>query len=366
MSDDGFTEQQFEHYVQVLELLELRVSEAVLGDQPVDDGVLSDAEWEQLRDAIGDVVKQAHAEGLVPEFLDVVALAIDLLYECTGLGPIEFFLGDADATALFINGSSNIYVSQGGEQRRMFKAFSSDVAFQRIVDKLITMQGYGLDDRPALVQGEIAGGTWYEMVLPPLTSGPAALSLVKRSSVTAPSASVESLGSHLADGASVLVTGSDDNARTAIVNALASLLPANQRVVVVEGTPGCAIANANAVWLRAPTLREEREQLIAMLPSLYADCIVANGLSGFDTAGLTELSLGGATGLIATAYGSSAVDALDRIAVQGAASGNVGVASALGAGFDWVVHVDGSDADLNVTISSVSLGSEGIGFELSD
>lgn len=80
-----------------------------------DDGVLMDDQWEDLWDVIGDVVKQVHSEGLVFEFLDVVGLVIDLLYECIGLGPIEFFLGDFIVLVLHINGSDCIYVCQDGE-----------------------------------------------------------------------------------------------------------------------------------------------------------------------------------------------------------------------------------------------------------
>ena len=116
----------------------------------------------------------------------------------------------------------------------MFKAFSSDAAYQRIIDKLVMMQGYGQDDRPALLQGVIANGTWYEMVLPPLTSTPAALSLVKRTRDVASSDTVDSLAEAVSNGANILVVGTDASARSAVLNAVAGLIPASQRVVVVE------------------------------------------------------------------------------------------------------------------------------------
>lgn len=104
-----------------------------------------------------------------------------------------------------------------------------------------------------------------------------------------------------------------------------------------------------------------------MLFSLYVDCIVANGLFGFDMVSLVDLVLGGIVSLIVGAYGTLVTDALERVVVQGVFYGNMGVVAALVVGIDLVVHVDVIGGEAFVfSVTSVFLMFDGKGFNFSD
>jgi pilus assembly protein CpaF len=183
--------------------------------------------------------------------------------------------------------------------------------------------------------------------------------------------SLATLEDALVSGANVVVVGDDAGARTTVLNTLASLIPKTDRAVVLEAMPSVQMAISNVVWLRAQPLREERAQLIASLPSLQADRIVADRLSGVDTAGLLELGLGGARGLLMTAFGDSPADAITRLAsfceVSGRASSSGGGHCLVASGIDVLVHAaSGPDGCYVATLCSVSMNAAGDAVDLSD
>ena len=330
-SDDEEADGRFEAYVAVLEQLHSRAASSVFAGVSLD-GDLSDAEWTSLEKAVGSLVTTARAAGAIPEFLDDATLTHDVLYEFTGLGPVEYFLSDDQVSRIFIGDFNQILVTSEGTTSAVWKSFSSPAALERVVDKLASSLGFGPESRPPVLTGELPDGTVFQVVLPPLAATGPVLSfdrpsrrrvsmkaLLDQGALTEEES--ELLVQAVARRANIAVVGRRAEDRQAIVGSLALFVPEDERVLVVEARQTVALPHRNVTRLRLPTLPDESAQLFRILPLLLGERLIVGPLSGGDAAALVGLAHSGAEGLLASFYARSADDAASRLACQIVAAG---------------------------------------------
>ncbi|MBT9557248.1 MAG: Flp pilus assembly complex ATPase component TadA, partial [Myxococcales bacterium] len=363
-SDDG--DARFETYIGVLDELHRRVATSVFADiDPEQLDHLSDRQWSDLETAVGAVVSTARAGGLVPNFLDDATLTHDVLYEFTGVGPVEYFLDDDAVTRIQVNDFNQILVTADGATEAVWKSFSSPAALSRIVDRLASTLGFTAGNRPPMLVGELPDGTGFQVVLPPLAAAGPVLSFTKPSrrrltmkalldSGAITSEDADFLAARVQDGANIAVVGRSPADRASVLGALALFASEEDRLVIVEARHTLSVPHRNVTRLRLPILPDESAQLFRVLPLLLGDRLLVAPVTGADAAALIELAHSGAEGVLGSFYGRDADDGLSRLSRQVIANhGAPNEALATGLvqnAFAHVVFVQSTAEGLRVTV----------------
>ena len=202
---------------------------------------------------------------------DSTVLAVHdlLLRDVVGAGPLESLLRIDGVTDVLVNGPDQVYVDRGTGLERVSMTFPDDQAVRRLAQRLATTAGRRLDDATPHVDVRLPDGTRLHAVLSPLARPGTLLSLrVPRRRVfameelvaagTVPPAGAELLRQVISQRLAFLVTGGTGTGKTTLLNALLSLVPSSQRIVVVEDSRELAARASSCRRARGATAERRR------------------------------------------------------------------------------------------------------------
>jgi pilus assembly protein CpaF len=371
--DDDNDDEDFGHYVGVLEFVAEHVEQKVFAGLQRDTLDLDDdEEWAKLEQQVSEVIEAVRSEGDIPDEYETSLLTQDMLYEFTGLGPIEYFLADDSVSEVLVNDYQQIFVTHNGTTDIVWKSYSSPAALDRAVDELANSVGLDSVSRPPIITGDLPDGTAFRILLPPLAPDGPVLTFTKAPTGTYTIQSLleggalaeemaEYLFEHIVGGANVLVSGRRQVDRIQVMNALALLIPEDERVVLLEALGQVVVPHRNCIRLRLPTLFEESEQLFAVIPTLGTERLVVADVLGDNIAAVLRLGLEGAEGVLASTYGRSPQDLARRIEAFVEFAGVESAETLLAGSVDVIVHVEAAPDGLRITsISEVDAGEEGL------
>ncbi len=358
----------FDAYVAALHEVRLRIEQTVVAELDLAHAAIDEQRWQELESAVTAAVQLALAEGAIPAGLESAGLVQDLLYEITALGPIEHFLGDDSVVSIHVNDYSQLFVSRdggSGPAEVAWKSFSSPAGLDGAVDRLARASGFGREDRPPIINGALADGTRYHIVLPPISAqGPmltfrrprrhpqTAAALLAHGTVTEPM--IERLAALIASRTSIVVVGRRGSGRSTVLNALGYFVPEGERLALFEDVPELDLPHKNIVRARLPALREERARLFELAPAMLADRLIVGESSPADLVRLMELALGGVEGLLTTAYATSPDDLVARLVTQalllGVAPDRDAAVDLVERGLGAIVHVELTEAGVHQVI----------------
>ena len=166
--DDEDDDEDFAHYVGVLELVADHVEQAVFADlQPEVFDLDDDEEWSKLEQRVSEAIEAVRVSGNIPDEYETSLLTQDMLYEFTGLGPVEYFLADDSVTEVLVNDYQQIFVTHNDTTDIVWKSYSSPMALSA-VDQLAESVGLGEVNRPPVISGDLPDGTSFRILLPPI------------------------------------------------------------------------------------------------------------------------------------------------------------------------------------------------------
>jgi len=296
---------------------------------------------------------------------DATVLAVHeaLRRDVLGAGPLEPLLRLPDVTDVLVNGPHEVYLDRGSGLEHTDVSFPDDAAVRRLAQRLAAAGGRRLDDSVPHVDVRLADGTRFHAVLAPLARPGTALSL------RVPHHRVLSLDELVAagtvndDGARLLrslvsrrlaflISGGTGSGKTTLLNSLLSLVPADERLVVVEDASELRPDHHHVVALEARppniegagevTLRTLVRQALRMRP----DRLVVGEVRGAEVVELMAALNTGHEGGCGTIHANSARDVPARVEALALAAGlgREAAHSQLLAGLDAVLHL-GRDHD---------------------
>jgi pilus assembly protein CpaF len=254
-----------------------------------------------------------------------------------GAGALMALLAQADVTDVLVNGAE-VWVDRGRGLRRVgvWLGSASDVA--RLAQRLAAAAGRRLDDGSPYVDARLPDGTRLHAVLPPIARDGPYLSLrtLRRRAFTLPeliaAGTVDAGGAALlaalvAARLAYLVTGGTGAGKTTILATLLSLVPPDERVVIVEDAAELRPAHPHTVCLEARpsnvegagavTLRELVRQALRMRP----DRLVVGECRGPEVIDLLGALNTGHEGGAGTLHANSPADVPARLEALGLLGG---------------------------------------------
>ncbi|MFM2438054.1 MAG: hypothetical protein RLZ55_871 [Actinomycetota bacterium] len=304
------------------------------------------------------VAEALRDEGLVLGDSTLMALVGELRSELAGAGPLEGLMSDSEVTDVLVNGPRSIWVDRGAGLERSSVALLDEAAVRRLAQRLATLAGRRLDDASPYVDARLPDGSRLHAVIPPIAPRGTCISirvprrrgftlaeLVRRGAV--PEAGADWLRRIVGGRLAFLVSGGTGAGKTTMLATLLSLVPPDDRLLVVEDSSELEPRHPHVVRLEsrppnvegvgAVTLRELVRQALRMRP----DRLVVGEVRGAEVVDLLAALNTGHEGGCGTLHANSAADVPARLEALALAAGlpREALHAQVAAGLDAVVHV---------------------------
>lgn len=285
-----------------------------------------------------DVAAAMRAQGLILTDTLIRDTIGELRRASTGAGPLDELLQEPGVSDVVVNGPREVFVDRGEGLERVDLAFIDDEQVRRLAIRLAAMAGRRLDDASPFVDGRLPGGVRLHAVLSPVAEPGTCLSLRVPARRSFSLDDLVAAGSLPPQGAALLadvverrepflISGGTGTGKTTLLSAMLALVPARERIVVVEDArelepdhPHCVRLEgrpANAEGSGAITLTTLVRQALRMRP----DRVVLGEVRGAEIADLLTALNTGHEGGCGTVHANSIGDVMARIEALAALGG---------------------------------------------
>jgi pilus assembly protein CpaF len=319
-------------------------------------------------DEIGGAVRElVEHEAAILSAADREELAVRVLRDAVGLGPLEELLADPEVEEVMVNGPDRVYVERRGRIEPSEVCFTDEEALRNAIERILAPVGRRVDELSPMADARLSDGSRVNVVIPPLaidgpmvsirrfgTSRPGSDRLVELGTLTAVMRDL--LAVAVAERRSLLVSGGTGSGKTTMLNALSGFIAERERIVTIEDAAELRLQQAHVVRLESRpasvegrgevTIRDLLRNALRMRP----DRIVIGEVRGAEALDLLNALNTGHEGALSTVHANSPVDALRRLETL-ALMADVGlpldaIREQLQRGVDLIVHmerrVDGS------------------------
>jgi pilus assembly protein CpaF len=199
-------------------------------------------------------VREAHTATL-PGDPALLRLTDRIHSDLVGAGPLAPLLADPAVTDVLVNGIA-VWVDRGGGLRRAPFSIPSVEETRRLAQRLAASAGRRLDDACPFADARLPDGSRLHAVLPPVATGGPYLSLRTFRQRPRPlgelvePALATLLAAIVAARLTFLISGGTGSGKTTLLGALLALVPADQRIVLVEDSAELRPAHPHVVGLQ--------------------------------------------------------------------------------------------------------------------
>ena len=327
----------------------------------------------------------------VHDLVEAEQLLQGIIEEVLGYGPLEPLLKSEDISEITAVGPHHISVMRNGKLQEVADCFEDECHMSRIIENALRRAGRRIDPRWPMADVRLPDGMCIIVIMPPFAIyGP---TITIRKTARQSRLSMEKLvqlGSMTQEMADFLVAcvqsrlnmvicGSVGSGRTTLLNALASCIPTEQRIISIEDVAELQLSQKHVIalesrqadpfyerschkwWTSASggldavgrvTLRDLVLQALRIRPErlLVGEC------RGSEVVELLQAMYSGCNGVLATVYAHNLRDCLTRLEVMYLAGGmnlpSATIRSQIVGALDVIVHVsclrDGSHKVMNI------------------
>ncbi|TQJ19944.1 pilus assembly protein CpaF [Micromonospora sp. A202] len=222
------------------------------------------------------IVSAVRAEPAAAVLGDTAVLRIaDRVHDdLVGAGPLAPLLADPEVTDVLVNGT-RVWVDRGSGLQQVAVPVGSVEDVRRLAQRMISSAGRRLDDGSPYADARLPDGTRLHAVLPPVATEGPYLSLrtfrhrpftldelVRQGTVPRPVAPL--LAAVVAARLAYLVTGGTGSGKTTLLNTLLGMVPASERIVLVEDAAELRPGHPHVVGLQARTANVEGSGVVSL------------------------------------------------------------------------------------------------------
>jgi pilus assembly protein CpaF len=280
----------------------------------------------QIRGAVVDFLRTESTPLSQAEREEVIE---QIIYEVTGLGPIEPLFRDKSISDILVNGPRDIYIERRGKLTRVPTSFRNNAHLMAIIDRIVSRVGRRVDESSPMVDARLPDGSRVNAIIPPLALDGPVLSIRRFGAELTVDALVE-LGAlteemvQLLAGCvqarlNILISGGTGSGKTTMLNALSSFVPASERVVTIEDAAELRLQQEHVVRLetRPPNSEGKGEvvarDLVKNALRMRPDRIIVGEVRGAEALDMLQAMNTGHEGSLTTIHANSPRDALARL-----------------------------------------------------
>ena len=278
--------------------------------------------------------------------------------ELFGAGPLQSLLDDPEVTDVLVNGPRDVWAERSGRLRPLDLDLGTEADVRLLAVRLAAAGGQRLDDAAPTVDARLPDGTRLHAVLPPVAGDGVLLSLrVVRSRALTIEQLVSSgslapvvvpvVRALVARRANLLISGATGSGKTTLLASLLSLVPHDERIVVIEEAGELRPDHPHVVRLLARRAnvdgagRVDLTELVRHALRMRPDRIVLGECRGAEVREVLTALNTGHDGGCATVHANAAADVPARLEALAALAGmsRDAVAAQASSAVDAVVHL---------------------------
>jgi pilus assembly protein CpaF len=257
-------------------------------------------------------------------------IALDVLNELFGLGPLETILRDPDVSDILVNGADKVFVEKNGRLEMVDAVFKDNHHLMRIIERIVSTVGRRIDESSPMVDARLLDGSRVNAVIPPVAlDGPAlsirrfrtdrigANDLVHRLSLTEPMLAF--LKAAVACRLNIVISGGTGAGKTTLLNVLSSFIGDTERVITIEDAAELMLRQQHVVRLETRPANIEgkgaikQRHLVINALRMRPDRIVVGEVRGEEAIDMLQAMNTGHDGSLTTIHANSPRDALYRL-----------------------------------------------------
>ncbi|MGI8497264.1 MAG: CpaF family protein [Gemmatimonadaceae bacterium] len=252
-----------------------------------------------------------------------------IIYEVTGLGPIEPLFRDPTVSDILVNGPREIYVERAGRLSRVAASFRNDSHLLAVIDRIVSRVGRRVDEASPMVDARLPDGSRVNAIIPPLAlDGPilsirrfgtdlAVHQLVANGTLT--EEMMQLFSSCVRARLNILISGGTGSGKTTMLNALSTFIPAHERVITIEDAAELQLQQDHVVRLETrPPNSEGRGEVVARdlvknALRMRPDRIIIGEVRSAEALDMLQAMNTGHEGSLTTIHANSPRDAISRL-----------------------------------------------------
>jgi len=257
-------------------------------------------------------------------------LAVDLVNDMLGLGPLQVFLDDDAVTDIMVNGPDRIFIEVGGKTIWSHVHFRDAAHLSTICQRIVSAVGRRVDEASPIADARLSDGSRINVVFPPLALDGPYLSirkfskqpinfdkLIEYGSCTRPLAKILELAGRAR--LNVLISGGTGSGKTTLMNAISRTIDAGERIVTIEDAAELQLQQPHVVRLetRPPSLEGRGEvtqrDLVRNALRMRPDRVIIGEVRGSEAFDMLQAMNTGHDGSMSTIHANNTRDALTRI-----------------------------------------------------
>lgn len=244
------------------------------------------------------------------------------------LRPIAGLILDAAVSEIMVNGSGRVFTERAGRLEEAVGVTLREKSLQVAVRNIARALGDDISEDHPLLDSRLPDGSRVAAVVPPCSLGGTTLTIRKFHSQrfttdelvrvgTLTTEIVAAVRQAIASHENVLISGGAGTGKTTLLNAFAALLPATDRIIVIEDTAELRLDQPNLVRFEARreqpgvpavTIRDLLRATLRHRP----DRIIVGEVRGGEAFDLLQALNTGHSGTLSTIHANSAPQALAR------------------------------------------------------
>src|SRR5438105_5944862 len=257
-------------------------------------------------------------------------LALEVLDEVFGLGPLEPVLQDPTVSDILVNGPRQVYVERGGILEESNIMFKDNAHLMNIIDKIVSAVGRRVDESSPMVDARLADGSRVNVIIPPLSIDCPHISirrfghipiteddLLRNQTLTKPM--LELLRAAVKARINVVISGGTGAGKTTLLNVLSGYISEKERIVTIEDSAELQMKQRHCVRLETRPSNIEgkgsvmQRQLLINSLRMRPDRIVVGEVRGEEALDMLQAMNTGHEGSLTTVHANSPRDAIARV-----------------------------------------------------
>jgi len=244
--------------------------------------------------------------------------------------PVRRYLDDPTVTEVMINGPGKIYIERRGKLEPVAEQFPNVKALYAALRNTAQYVGKHVDEERPLLEGRLPDGSRVAAVLPPSGNGGPYVAIRRFFGEKLTMQKLLEFDSVTPDGAdlirvlveakqNVVIAGGTSSGKTSLLNSVSELIPADERVVVIEDSKELALLRDHVVTLEGrPADAKGRGEvtiraLFRITLRMRPDRIVIGELRGGEALDLVQAMTSGHGGCLTTLHATYPRDVLTRL-----------------------------------------------------
>jgi Flp pilus assembly protein, ATPase CpaF len=253
-----------------------------------------------------------------------------IIDEVLGFGILQPYLDDENVSEILVKGKNNVFLTENGKTNQAPVHFKSNEELVQTILHLCKRLGFHLDPQNPILDEHLVDGSRLKVVLPPIAIDSPILSIQKFKACTASLADLidsgmmnestaDFLRACVISRLNILIIGQENSGKTALLNALAQLIPENERVVTIEEVPRLSLQQKELIRLGTRCTQAQGKapktptDILHFALDFQPDRLIVDEIRGAECMDFVQAMNTGVEGCLGVIYANSMADAIRRM-----------------------------------------------------